>query len=509
MSGRFDASLPTPYAENWRKAYRSGSADSPRTASYQAPGGEAIPFIQKGFRFSGGQAQDTAEYPFGGLWSNEYLNEKPQTLNVEGYVRGPAYIVQRNRLIEALRVPTGDDNPGYIDLPFWGRFPVVVGDNYEISESVREQGQCEVSIPFRRAGVSISDRAEALLSTGAQLENAAAKIQAAATDDFESRLTGGKGSSPGSNNPDTGEEGDGSDSGDGGSDPGGGPDSGEGGDSSGGSDPGDGGDTGNSPGQGNEGGGDVMLDNAAFASAFSQIKSTLLNIIGRIQGAKTTLNTMTGKALGLTSLINQGVRSPRELAQALFNAGTSIAGGIMEIKNSAEMYGKIAGTLLDGVSASGKPALPSPDNEKNTLLSFLLSDTYTLSGDTVTAKQTATKAAVENLYKTMAFSVSIQIITQYDFLTHRKATAYWQLFKKLEESINRENPVVYAALQDARTVLSQTLSGKALSREMTRTIPAPAPLLYAAHYLGCDEDKIRELNTISDSFAVEGSLVYV
>jgi hypothetical protein len=99
IAARFNASLPTPYEENWREAYRADSGDSPRTASYQAPGGEAIPFIQKSFRFSGGQSQDTAEYPFGGLWSNEYLNEKPQSLTVEGYLRGPAYIAQRNKLI--------------------------------------------------------------------------------------------------------------------------------------------------------------------------------------------------------------------------------------------------------------------------------------------------------------------------------------------------------------------------------------------------------------------------
>jgi hypothetical protein len=497
MSGdaQFDASLPTPYAENWRESYRANPADSPRMASYQAPGGEAIPFIQKGFRFSGGQSQDTAEYPFGGLWSHEYLNEKPQTLNIEGYLRGPAYIIQRNKLIEALRVPTGDDNPGYVDLPFWGRFPVVVGENYEISENSGEQGQCEVSIPFRRAGVSVSERAAEQSSADARMEKAIVQLQTAATDNFEARLTNtSAGSSPGGG-------GEGSDPGGGeGSGPGDGGDPG-GGDGGGGSDPGGGSDTGS--------GGDVMLDNAAFVSGFTQLKTILLNIAGRVQGAKTTLNTMTGKILGITNLINQGVRSPRELSQALFNAGASIAGGILDIKNSIETYGQTADMLPGGTSASSKPTLPYPDNEKNALLSFLLSDSYVLSDNTVTTSQTNTKTAIENLYRTMAFSTAIQIIIQYDRLTYRKTQAYWQLIRKLEESINRENPVVYAALQETRTALSRKLAENELSREMTRIIAAPSPLLYVAHYLGCDEDKIRELNTIPDSFVAGGSIVYV
>lgn len=470
--GRFDAALPDPYAGNWREAYRASPADSPRTASYQPPGGEAVSFIQSGFRFSGGQAQDTAEYPFGGLWSNEYLNEKPQTLAVEGYLRGPAYIVQRNKLIEALRIPTNDDNPGYIDLPLWGRFPVVVGDSYEISENTGEQGQCGISIPFRRAGVSTAERAAAQPSTDMRLDKAAADLQTAAADNFEAELADDAGPSPGG----------------GGSDPGGGPGPGGGG-GGGGSDPGPG----------------AALDNAAFAAGFTQLKNTLLSIIGRVQGAQTTLNAMTAKALGITSLINQGIRSPRELSQALFNAGASIAGGILEIKNSIEMYGQAA----DARAASSKPELPKPDNEKNVLLSFLLSDAYTLSVDSVTAGQAATKSAVENLYRIMAFSASIQIIANYDRLTYRKAGDYWQLFSRLEKSINRENPAVYAALQDIRAALSQKLLEKEISREMTRVIPAASPLLHAAHYLGCGEDKIRELNAVADSFAVEGDVIYV
>ncbi|MDR2079263.1 MAG: DNA circularization N-terminal domain-containing protein, partial [Treponema sp.] len=467
------------------------SGDSPRLASYQAPGGEAIPFIQKGFRFSGGQSQDTAEYPFGGLWSHEYLNEKPQTLTVEGYLRGPAYIAQRNNLIEALRVPTDDDNPGYIDLPFWGRFPVVVGDNYEVSENADEQGQCAVSIPFTRAGIGITERLEELSSPEAQMEKATANLETVAIDDFETSLTADK------------------------------------------------------------------MDNVTFASCFGRIKNSLLTILGRIQGARNILNAVTGEILGIMNLINQGIRTPRELAQALFNAGASIMGGILEIKNSIAMYGRESNTA----SPLSKPSLPLSDNEKNILILFLSSDTYTLSdrldsssgsddpggssgsggsdgsdgpdnpggsdgpvgsedpddpggsGDSndpsKSGSQETTKTSIENLFRTLGFFISARIIANMDSLTYKKAEGYWRLIKKLEESINRENPAVYAAIRDVQTALSRELSRRELSREMIRRVSAASPLLYLAYYLGCDEDKIRELNTIADSFIVEGDVIYV
>jgi hypothetical protein len=429
-NAQFDASLPSPYKENWREAYRNDSSESPRMASYQAPGGEAIPFIQKSFRFSGGQSQDTAEYPFGGLWSNEYLNEKPQSLTVAGYLRGPAYIAQRNKLIEALRLPTDDDNPGIIDLPFWGRFPVVVGDNYEVSENSDEQGQCSISIPFTRAGVSITDRQDALSSSEVQLDTAAANLEAAAIDDF-----------------------------------------------------------------------DKEFDLATLRAGFGQIKIMLLSILGRIQGMKTALNTMTGEVLGIINLINQGILAPRELAGALFNAMSSIAGGILSIKTTADVY--------DQKTSTSKPSLPRPDNERNALILFLSASTYTLPVEAATVSQETTKKGVENLYRIAAFFVSAKIIADMDSITYRKAGGYWKLLENLEDSISRENPAVYAALRDLRTALSRELSTRELNREIIRTVSIPAPILYLAYYLGCDEDKIRSLNSIADSFIIEGGVIYV
>ena len=482
---QFDASLPAPYRENWREAYRTNSGDSPRTASYQAPGGEAIPFVQKSFRFSGGQSRDTAEYPFGGLWSNEYINEKPQTLTVEGYLRGPAYIARRNKLIEALRVPTDDDNPGYIDLPFWGRFPVVVGDNYEVSENTDEQGQCAVSIPFTRAGVSAAGRQDDAPSSETQVEEAAANSEAAAVADFEARLSGDR------------------------------------------------------------------ADSLTLTAAYAGIKNFFLGVIGRIQGARTILNSITGEVLGILNFIDWGMCAPREFAQALFNAGAAVFGGLMQIQNSANAYYDLENNTA---SSSSKPSPPPADNEKNILICFLSADTFSLfdssdssgggsddgsggsdggsggsdggsdgsgdsggsdggsdgSGDSgVPGSREATEAAVENLYRIMAFSVSAQILVNMDSLTYKKAEGYWRLVTKLEESIDRENPAVYTAIQDTRTALSEELSRRELSAEMTRSFYTTTPLLFMAYYLGCDEDKIRELNGIADSFVIEGDVIYV
>jgi len=35
------------------------------------------------------------------------------------------------------------------------------------------------------------------------------------------------------------------------------------------------------------------------------------------------------------------------------------------------------------------------------------------------------------------------------------------------------------------------------------------PILHLAYYLGCDEDELRRLNSIADSFVIEGDVIYV
>jgi hypothetical protein len=127
----------------------------------------------------------------------------------------------------------------------------------------------------------------------------------------------------------------------------------------------------------------------------------------------------------------------------------------------------------------------------------------------VTVSQEATVRAIENLFRIMAFLASARLIANMDSLTYKKAAGYWRLLEKLEGSINRENPAVYAAMQNVHNALSRELSGREISREMTRRVSSAVPLLYLAYYLGCDEDKIRELNSVADSFVIEGDVIYV
>jgi len=105
---------------------------------------------------------------------------------VDGFLRGADCIVRRNMLIEALRVPSCDGSPGIIDLPFWGRFPVVVGDGCEVSESSDQQGQCGISVPFVRAGVGAESRTPETVER--DIGAVAERVRSAAVREFEERL---------------------------------------------------------------------------------------------------------------------------------------------------------------------------------------------------------------------------------------------------------------------------------------------------------------------------------
>lgn len=461
MSGAFDAALPPPYSDDWKQAERASPEDSPRLTSYQAPGGEAIQFVLKSFKFSGGQSVDTAEYPFGGLWTNEALNEKPQQLHIDGFIRGAEYIQTRNALVEALRITTDDSAPGYIDFPFWGRFPIVLVD-YEVSENTNEKGQCALTLVFKRAGVSIAERAESSSGIASSqsgmstaLETAVEDLQAAAINSFEKALAGNTDASVAK----------------------------------------------------------ILSQGAA------QIKMALLSALGRVQAAQTMLNVISAEINGISSLVAQVISAPRQLAQSLFNAAASIVAGLAEIKNSVAAY------LPKSSSSSGssnsysyssengtasKSSYPAPvvNNEQSVLLQFLSASSFVLSTIPLTVRQEAAQRAVENLYRICAFTAVGAILPQLD-ASFQKTEGYWKLFVKLEASIDKNDPAVYAALETVRIYVSCILSAKELSAEKKRYFNAPLPLLYLAQYLGCGEDRLRELNRIEDSFVVKGNVLYV
>jgi len=422
----FTPAIPQPYKENWREAYRYDKDDTPRLSAYQPPGGKPVPFVQESIKYSGGQSVDTGEYPYFGYWSNVTLNEKTHTITVSGSIRGETYIVNRNNMVEALRIKTDDETPGYLDLPLWGRFPVVVAE-YDVEEKGRENGQCAVSLTFKRAGVPLEERwgfagdyANAAVTAGENLEASSVKR-------FKDRLK-------------------------------------------------------------------VFFDANAMAANFNAVTKTLLDFTGRIQGARSKINNITGSVMNLTTLISRGTRAPVELSQALFGAAAGIVSGLMEIKNSADETVAYFRTR---------------DNIKNMLLLFFSSDSYTTGAQAITVNEYATKEETENLFKTVALAAAGQILLAEEDVSYQQALGYWDMFRRLEDSVKQDDPAVYRALEDMRIALAQAISSRNMMVELNKNIPEPSPLLHVSHSLGCDDETLRRLNMIEDAFLVRGSLTYV
>jgi prophage DNA circulation protein len=439
-AARFDPSPPSPYSGDWEEAARPDKEGEPRFTTYQAPGGKPIPFIQESFDFSGGQSVDTAEYPFHGYWSNVALNEKTQRLTVEGFLRGAKYIAGRNALLQALRVKTDDDNPGYIDFPFWGRFPVVVLD-YKIGEKTNEQGQCSVSLTFTRAGVTLADRLDAVPDVEGLFENAKETLRVSAIDDFLKKLKGG-------------------------------------------------------------------IDTAALAAGFLSLKRGLLDIVGRVQAGKTRLAVLTAEAIGFANLINQVIGGPKELAAAFLSSVEALVGGIKSIGEAARE------THMDGNASGGGRGRAAyvgrgENNERNALMSFLSAADYAPAAAAATVTARDTLEAVGNLYRTAALMAAMELLLATPGLSYERTARYWNLLRALEESVDRNDPAVHSAVEDARVAVSIALSARGLSNEIKRVVSAQLPLLRLARYLGCDEARLRELNSIPDSFVIRGDIIYV
>lgn len=460
----FDSSLPRTYSDSWREAYGQ-SEDTHRLSSYQAPSGEPVTFALDSISLNGGQNVDTAEYPYG-FWSNTRLGEKPQSLKLKGHVIGGKYIAERTKLVTAFQVATDDDSPGIIDLPLWGRFKVVV-TGWNVDEERAKTGLSDISIELVRAGYSDTRRFDAVESnlTALNIESAVADLKTAAVSAFAAAVEKSK-------------------------------------------------------------------DVTTLAQGFGKITQKLQAIVGRVQGARNILNNMTNRINALTNLIAQGVRLPKELAQAFVSAAFGILTGILEIKNAAD---ETASYFMGNDSAdddssnstssnssstsSTLSAMQSESvmqkfisrNEKNVLMQFLTAASYELDEEAVTEQQYNTKNAMENLYRTAAFGVCAQLLTKIDASTetYNRQGGFWKLLEKLEDSINKENSIVFAAVEECRISCAQMLLSLNYDVELTRAIRKSMPLLSLALYLGCDADRIRSLNTVSDSFLIKGDIVYV
>lgn len=438
----FDSSLPRAYSDSWREAYGQGT-DTPRLTSYQAPEGEPVIFAYDSISLGGGQNVDTAEYPYG-FWSNTRLGEKPHTIRIKGHLIGENYIGERNKLVSALQIPTDDDNSGFVDLPLWGRFKVVVV-TWDVDEDKKENGSSSVSIEFKRAGYSDTKRFDAAAKnlTKLNVESAVESVKEAAVKAFTKAVEKSK-------------------------------------------------------------------DVNTLAAGFGSITSKLATVIGRVQGGVSFMNDMTNKVNSVTSLIAQGVRLPATLAQAAVSAVFGIVTGVIDIKNAFDDTTSYFQNAGSNSSESVSEQFVNR-NEKNIVMNFMLASNYELEEEVITEQQWNTKEAIENFYKTVAFGASAQLLIKLNADTHTydNMKGLWTLFEKLEESINKEDSDVYTAIEDTRIACAEVLLSHKYDTELTRHIRKEMPLLAIAIQLGCDAERIRNLNSIADSFLINGDVVYV
>lgn len=441
----FDPSLPRTYSDSWREAYGQGT-DTPRLSSYQAPDGEPVVFAYDSISLGGGQNIDTVEYPFG-FWSNTKLGDKTHTIRIKGHVIGEDYIKQRSVLVAAFQVPTDDDTPGFLDLPLWGRFKVVV-ETWNVDEEKQKNGMSEISLELKRAGYSDTKRLDTAIANLSKqnVDSAVSNLKKVSVASFAKTIEKAK-------------------------------------------------------------------DTNMLASGFGKLTKALANIVGRIQGASSVMNSMVSKINSVTSLIAQGIRAPKELAQAFVSAVYGIVSGVLEIKNAADETASYFMGSDDEDSDSGDSVMEKfiQRNEKNVVMNFLTASNYELSDEAITEQQWNTKKAVENLYRMTAFGAVAQLFVKIDPDTQSfdKQSGLWSLFEKLEDSIDKENPEVYAAVEETRIACAETLLTYSYDRELKRHIRQSMPLLPLALYLGCDAEKIRSLNEVADSFLIEGDVIYV
>lgn len=482
----FDQSLPKTYSDFWREAYGQES-DTPRLTSYQAPGGEPVVFACDSVSLGGGQNVDTAEYPYG-FWSNVRLGEKPHTLRIKGHLIGESYIGERNKLVAALQAATDDDNPGFIDLPLWGRFKVVV-ESWGVAEEKQKTGMSDLSIELKRAGYSDSKRLADANENVPGINKAVSSLKDSSVSAFAKALSKTK-------------------------------------------------------------------DIAKLTQCFGKMSSKLQEIVGRVQGAENILNSMTNNINNITNLLAQAVMSPRALAQAFVSAAYGIVAGIMEICNAVDATASYfmgsddddddfmsipdggssssgGGSQSGGGASSGEQSsfgetaaassVMSKEkqesvmremisrNEKNVLGQLLTAANFSIDEDSATVSEQSIKSAAENLYKATAFGMSALLITRTapEAQTHKSRTRTWELLSRLEDSIDKEDHELFAAVEEVRIACAETLALYGYDVELSRRIRRNMPLLDLATYLGCDESKIRSLNSVSDSFLIKGDVIYV
>lgn len=96
---------------------------------------------------TGGRRGLTHEFPDRDIPFREDLGRKAKVYNIEGFIVGPNYISNKNKLIDALETK----GPGELIHPYYGRVRVSV-DSFTVQESTRDGGFVKFSMTFVESG---------------------------------------------------------------------------------------------------------------------------------------------------------------------------------------------------------------------------------------------------------------------------------------------------------------------------------------------------------------------
>jgi hypothetical protein len=244
------------------------------------------------------------------------------------------------------------------------------------------------------------------------------------------------------------------------------------------------------------------LSISALTTGFTNIKSSMLGVIGRIQAAQSVLNNLTNEAVGITNLIDQGIQSPRQFALAFFGCVTAITSGVIGVKSTVENLF----SDTDETSPAG-----TARNIKNVALLFL--SKYNYSMDELvpsTTKELSTKNAMVALYRQAAFAAAASLIPSVDTISADKVKSLYKLFVQLEDSLDGSDPDVHEAVVAVRIATASALQEKELFNELQVNLNIDQPLLVLAQALGVTYDQLVELNPSVDcQFFVNGAVTYV
>ncbi|WP_020613100.1 hypothetical protein [Sediminispirochaeta bajacaliforniensis] len=246
---------------------------------------------------------------------------------------------------------------------------------------------------------------------------------------------------------------------------------------------------------------DDNLSVSALETGFSAIKDKLLNIIGRLQLAQNTMNSLTNEALNIISLIEQGITAPGDFARALFSCITAITATLISDVSAVEDF-----FSSDETTSSG-----NGDSIYNATLQFISAKSETMNElSPSTFKESATKQAMVALYRHAAFVGAATTLPNVDTISADQIKALYSLFMDLEDSLNVDDPNIYKAVTESRIAVMEQLQEKETWNERSVQLQGGLPMLVVAQLLGCDYDKVEELNSdIDDQLMITGGIFYV